>query len=163
MLESVRRIRSLSVILPVLESVWPLVGWGLSLTRSMRESDWWYVRSVVLSCSTCPGICLVFRREESFSYTPRAAICLVVKRVGSYSYIPRLGVCLVVRREGSITSTPCASICVVFGWWDVSVTRPVMESVCSFGGYWSLFTPRARICLVVRRLGSFSYTPRAGN
>ena len=61
----------------------------------------------------CPGICLVVHREESFSYTPRAAVCLVVKRVGSFSYTPRVGICLVVRREG------------------VSLTRPVLLGVSS--------------------------------
>ena len=73
----------------------------------------------------------------------------------------------------------------VWGWWGVSLTRPVMESVCSFGlvvrpvGSF-FYTPRAGNCLVfrrvgslsdtplavnflvVRRVGSFSYTPRAG-
>ena len=111
--------------------------WNLSGRTSVGES--------ILQC---PGICFVFRREESFSYTPRAADCLV-KRVGRFFYTSPVGICLVVRREGIISYTPRASMCLVWGWWGVSLTRPVMESLCSFG-------------LIVRRVGSFSYTPRAG-
>ena len=76
-----------------------------------------------------PGICLVFRREESFSYTPRAAVCLVVKRVGRLSYTSPVGICFVVRREGSISYTPRTSMCLAWGWWGVSLTRPVIESL----------------------------------
>ena len=39
--------------------------------------------------------------------------------------------------------------------WNMSGRR-------SGGNRASLLTPRARICLVVRRVGSFSYTPHAG-
>ena len=101
-----------------------------------------------LSDTPRPGICLVFRREESFSYTPRAEVCLVLKWVRRFCYTSPVGICFVVRREVSISYTPRASMCLVWGWWGVSLTRPVMESVCSFG-------------LIIRRVGSFSYTPRA--
>ena len=45
-----------------------------------------------------------------------------------------------------------------FGGWEVSLKRPVLESVVRLEGCVS-YKSRAGNCLVVRRLGSLSYTP----
>ena len=71
-----------SIIRPVLESVWLLLGWLLSLTRhvlelSGRTPD---EESVLLA----PSWHLSRRWEGSVFYTPRAGICLVVRREGVY-------------------------------------------------------------------------------
>ena len=50
-----------------------------------------------LSYTPRTGICLIVRRLESLSYTPRAEISL--------SYTPRSGICLVVRRVRSSSYT----------------------------------------------------------
>ena len=50
-----------------------------------------------LSYTPRTGICLIVRRLESLSYTPRAEIYL--------SYTPRSGICLVVRRVRSSSYT----------------------------------------------------------
>ena len=98
---------------------------------------------------------------------------------------PVLEFCLVVCRVGSFSCTPRASMCVgrVRG---VSLTRPVMESVCSagsaFSSCWNLSGRRSGgkfllhalcwnlsrrfvgwgVCHVVKRVGSFYTHPRAG-
>ena len=47
-------------------------------------------------------------------------------------------------------------------WYGVYITRPVLTSVSSFDGCGvSIARPRFGICLVARRVGNFSYTPRA--
>ena len=52
------------------------------------------------------------------------SICLGL--VGSFSYTPRDGICFVVRRLGRFSNTRVG--------WGVSLTRPVLKSVCSFIG-----------------------------
>ena len=50
-----------------------------------------------------------------------------------------------------------------FGRCEVPLTRPVLESVSSFGGWGvSVTFPRDQFCLVVCRVGSLSPTRRAG-
>ena len=96
------------------------------------------------------AICLVVRQYGSLSYEPRAAICLVVKRLRGFSYSSRVGTCLVVRLVGNLSYTPLSSKsylpfvgvsathCVMQSvgsveGWDVSLKRPALESVSSFG------------------------------
>ena len=50
----------------------------------------WNLPDLTSDGESSPGICLVVHREESFSYTPRAADCLVVRQVESFSCTPRL-------------------------------------------------------------------------
>ena len=120
-------------------------------------SSVWQVRSV--SYTPRAGMCLIIRRLGSLSYTPRTTICLIIRRFASLSYTPRPGICLVVRWVMSHYYMPMlgsvSSICD----WGVSLTRPVLQSVSSCAcGEFLLHTPD-EICLVVRQVGSFSYTP----
>ena len=112
------------------ESVWMFVGLGNSLTRpvleSVSSSGMWGVfltRPVLV----CPVVCQV----RSFFYTPRAGICLVVWRLRSFSDTPRNGFCLVIQLVGSFSYKPRAVW--LFDGLGVSPTRPVLESVSSFG------------------------------
>ena len=124
---------------PILQTVWSIVGWGVSLTRPVLKS-----------------VCSVGRRIVSIK---RLVINFVWSFVG-------WGVSLTRSVLELISS---------FGGWGVSLTRPVLVGVSSkfllHTQRWnqcvrsadrgSLLTPRARIGLVVRRVGSFYYTPRA--
>ena len=155
--------RRVSLIRPLLQSVSSLSGSGVSLKHPVLEF--------------CASLCYTM---------PRAAVCLVVKRVGSFSYSPRVGICYVVRQEGSIAYTSRASMCLYLGLvgslsykprhgmcvfvrpcrsagGEISLTRPVLETVWSFVGWGVLPDMQlAVIFLVFRRVGSFSYTPHAG-
>ena len=101
------------------------------------------------------GICLVVWRLRSFPDTPRDGFCLVVWQLGSFPDTPRDGFCLVVWRLGSFPDTPRDGFCLViqlvgsfsytpralwlFVGFGVSPTRPVLESVSSFGT-WGFFS-----------------------
>ena len=119
-----------------------------------------------LPYTPCPGICLVVRLEESFSHTPRATVCLVVKRVGSFSYTSDLGilksVLSFVGRRVSLTRPVLVS-----GSYRVSgqflLHAPLWNLCVRSADRGSLLAPRTTICLVVRRVGSLSYTPHVGN
>ena len=199
--------------------------WGFSLTHPVLESVWAVGRVGSLSYTSHVLVfCLVVRREESFSYTPRAEVCLVVKRVGVSLTHPVFGICLVVRGEGSFSyilesmsgctsggesmRTPCPGIClglvgsfsytprdaislvvrrvgrvslsytshvtgntlisprVVRAGGEFSLNAPCLVCVCLvFCRVGSLYLTRPvleSVSFVVRRVGSFSYTPRAG-
>ena len=118
----------------MLKSVWSYVRWGICLTRPVLAS----VRLL--------GICLDDMWLGSFSYTPRALICLVVRQERRLSYTPGNVIFLVLRRVGSFSHMPrvssfigrgisltCSVLVALLGSWDISLTRPVMESVWSFG------------------------------
>ena len=115
----------------------------------------------------------------SLSYTPRARIyiCLFVRWVGSLSYTPYTGNCLSVGEWIVSVLRPVLNSVWSFFGWGVSLTRPVLESNFSFGGWGVSYMPRTgicssggslsyssrtEICLVVRKVGTFSRTPRAG-
>ena len=95
---------------------------------------------------------------------PLAVICHVVRRIGSLFYKSHAGNCLVVRwgvGGGSLSYKSGARVCQVFRRvWRLSfkcytlIDRWV-DSLCE--------TPRAKLCLVVRQVGSFSYTPRSAS
>ena len=134
MLESVRRVRSLSyssragmclivrrletwalswhlsrrsaVTCLMLESVSSICGWGVSLTRPVLQV-----------ISSCVG-------REFLLHAPDE-ISLVVLQMVSFSYTPRFAFSLVVRREGNLRIRSASTIV----GWRVFLTRPVLETV----------------------------------
>ena len=144
-------------------------GWGVCLTRPPCSSL--SVRSLSSHSDTPrPGINLAIWWCGSLFYTPLPGICLVVQRVGSLSYTPGCLLCQVVQR-GSLTHPVLECVC-SFGGSGVSVTVsefshaefcPVvhLQSVSS-SGKWELILNAPCWSLFVRRVGSFFYTPRAG-
>ena len=120
----------------MLNSVRSFVGWGVSLTRPVLES---------ISSFGCWGVFLTrpvlesVRRVRNLPDVSRTGICLVVQQVGSFSYTPHDEISLVVRRyklsdcssgRQSLLHATCWNLFVGLG---ISLTRPVLESVSSFG------------------------------
>ena len=82
---------------------------------------------------------VVVRHLRSFSNTPRSRNCLVVRRVGSLFHALRSD--LSIRSSGRhLSYTPYTGNCLI--------SRTV-DSLC--------VAPRAKFCLVVFRVGNFSY------
>ena len=123
----------------MLEPVTSFAWLGLSLTSPVLESGRTSGGESILP--PCPRICLVVRREESFSYTQAGKVSnrvdcqrsehlhpnfarfvlfrLIKKRssnlskAGSFAYTLRIGIYLVLRRDGSISYKPSTSKCLV--------------------------------------------------
>ena len=64
--------------------------------------------------------------------------------------MPSAVICLVVRREESLYYPARDGICLVLGLWVVSLTRPVLKSVCSYVG-WGVYLT----CPVLAFVSSF--------
>ena len=77
--------------------------------------------------------------------THRSGICLLVRLLGSLYCTPRAGICLVEKWLGSLSYMSRAVICLVRRERSLSYTH---------GGL---------IFLVLKRVGSFSYTPRVSS
>ena len=123
-----------SVLRPVLNSVWPFVGWGDSLTRPVLEFissfGGWFVGG--RGGGGGGGGNLSYTSRVAPRVASRPSICLGL--VGSFSYTPSDGIFLVVRRFGSFSKTPRSRNCRSFVGWGVSLTRPMLKSVCSIVG-----------------------------
>ena len=83
---------------------------------------------------------------------PSARVCLFVRRVGSFSYTPGGQICQVLLFVGwGVTFTrPVLESLASFGMCGVSPTYALLESVWSFSGCGvSPTCPRTYLCLVV--------------
>ena len=146
---------------PVLKSVSSFGRWGFSPTYPVLESV----------CRTSSGESILHALSWHLS-----------RRSLGGKVVLHAECCSLSHREAGrdfLLHTPVLESVLSFVGRGVTLTRPVLVSVSSnVGGgfllyalWWnlcdrsadrgSLLTPRARICLVVRRVGSFSYTPRA--
>ena len=153
----------------VLKSARSFVGWGVSLTRPMLESVSLFGAWGV--CLTRPMLVVCWAR--SLPHSP----CLESGRSFGGWRVSLTALCLnlIVGLGVSLTRPMLESVwsLVVSG---VSVTRPILKSVSSFSYRhhdgishfvrWvgsTFYKPLTKIFLVIiRRVGSFSYTPRIG-
>ena len=122
---------------------------------------------------------LVVRRVRGFSYTSRLESCLVVRYMGSLSETP----CAELSAHSSVREfllhAPCwnlsrrsvreechlnALCCTVWSFvrWGVSLTRSRWNLSGCLSGKEYVSLAMSGIYPVVWRVGSFSYTPRAG-
>ena len=97
---------------------------------------------------------------ESLYYMPCAGICLVHKRFGRFSKTPSAVISLLVRLDRSLYYTARDGYYVFLGRWGVSLTRPVLESISSFGG-WGVSLTRP-VLESVHRVRSLFYSSRIG-
>ena len=148
----------------MLNSVWSFVGWGVSLKILVLESvsslgrwGFSFTRPVIESLFVRTGV----GEGEGLSYTPLNRICLAVRRMASLSYRLRVRIRLVSHRVVSLSNTPYAALYFVIRWVDT-----ILHTSCwnlsrrSAGGSFSN-THSAGIRLVIRRVGSLSFTPHA--